>query len=313
MGENNNEHNFITEKMWEPLLIESLCFYWGCPNISDYIHPNAYVLLDLNDFEKSFHIIKDAITNNLWEDRIGIIRAEKQKVLEYYGFFPTLERIIKEESNTYNKYFSFLKNIKLEKVCFIHSCHLQNVGTKILDSLLNDIYISGLFEKLDLIIIINIGEEIYYNKDKIKIINYSFNTQLFELPTIKLISEFSKYHANVKLLYLHTKGITSSSDNVKDWVDYMKYFMIDKHEDCIRKLNQYDAVGCNYLAKPYQHFSGNFWWANTNYLSDLNIQNLKVRHDAEWWVLSNTNNYHSVHNSNINHYTSSYSKTNYIS
>jgi GR25 family glycosyltransferase involved in LPS biosynthesis len=97
MAENNQEHNFITEKIWEPLLTESLCFYWGCPNLSDYINPLAYVQLDLNDFESSYNIIKDAINNNLWEERLPIIRAEKQKVLDYYGFCPTLERIILED------------------------------------------------------------------------------------------------------------------------------------------------------------------------------------------------------------------------
>lgn len=94
MAENNAEYNFITEKIWEPLLTESLCFYWGCPNITDYIDEKAFILLDLDDFEKSFQIIKDAIENNLWEKRLPIIRKEKEKVLEYFGFFPTLERII---------------------------------------------------------------------------------------------------------------------------------------------------------------------------------------------------------------------------
>jgi len=94
MAENNSEYNYITEKLWEPLISECLCFYWGAPNINDYIHPDAYVQLDLDDFEKSFNIINDAIINNLWAKRINIIRREKYKVLNYYNYFPTIERTI---------------------------------------------------------------------------------------------------------------------------------------------------------------------------------------------------------------------------
>ena len=94
MIENNSEYNYITEKLWEPIICECLCFYWGAPNITDYIDKNAFVLLDMDDFEGSYNIIKNAINNNLWEDRIEIIKKEKYKILNYYNFYPTLERII---------------------------------------------------------------------------------------------------------------------------------------------------------------------------------------------------------------------------
>jgi len=97
MAENNQEVNYITEKFWEPILVESLCFYWGCQNVSDYIDSRAYIELDLNDFEKSFNIMKEAILNDEWSKRIEIIRQEKQKILEYYSFLPTLHRIINKD------------------------------------------------------------------------------------------------------------------------------------------------------------------------------------------------------------------------
>jgi GR25 family glycosyltransferase involved in LPS biosynthesis len=97
MCENNSESNYITEKIWEPILCESLCFYWGCPNIAEYIDNRAFIQLDMDNFEKAFDTIKNAILNNEWEKRIDIIRREKQKILEHYMFFPTLERIIKKE------------------------------------------------------------------------------------------------------------------------------------------------------------------------------------------------------------------------
>ena len=94
MVENNYEKNYITEKLWEPILCETLIFYYGCPNISDYINEKAYVQLDMNDFEKSYNIIKKAINEDWWSQRISIIKQEKNKILNELAFFPTLNNII---------------------------------------------------------------------------------------------------------------------------------------------------------------------------------------------------------------------------
>ena len=94
MVENNYEDDFITEKIWEPILCESLCFYYGCPNIDNYVDMDAFVLLDMNDFEKSYAIIKKAIEEDWWSKRIESIRAQKDKFLKKMGFFPRLESFI---------------------------------------------------------------------------------------------------------------------------------------------------------------------------------------------------------------------------
>jgi FkbM family methyltransferase len=95
--ENNSEYNYATEKIWEPILCECLCFYWGCPNIRDYIDSRAFVLLDMNDFEKSHETIKRAIEEDWWSERIDIIRKEKAKILNELAFFPTLDKIIQNK------------------------------------------------------------------------------------------------------------------------------------------------------------------------------------------------------------------------
>jgi len=97
MAENNAEHNYATEKIWEPILCECLCFYWGCPNLEDHIDSNAFVRLDLENMEESFSIIQMAIKEDWWSQRIDCIRREKQRILTELGFFPTLYNLI---SNT---------------------------------------------------------------------------------------------------------------------------------------------------------------------------------------------------------------------
>jgi len=103
MVENNYERNFITEKVWEPILCETLVFYAGCPNVTDYIDKDAFVLLDMNDFEKSYQIIKTAIAEDWWSKRIDVIRKMKKKILDQLGFFPTIKQIIDSRSASNNR------------------------------------------------------------------------------------------------------------------------------------------------------------------------------------------------------------------
>jgi hypothetical protein len=100
MCENNYEPNYITEKLWEPILCETLCFYCGAPNVADYVDPRAFVQLDMNDFEKSYAIIVQAIEEDWWTQRIEYIRAAKKKLLEETSFFPFIQKIHESTKST---------------------------------------------------------------------------------------------------------------------------------------------------------------------------------------------------------------------
>lgn len=95
-AENNSENNYATEKIWEPILCEALCFYWGCPNLEDYIDSKAFVRLDLDDKEGSMKIIKQAIEEDWWSQRLDIIKKEKYRIINELGFFPVLSNLIKK-------------------------------------------------------------------------------------------------------------------------------------------------------------------------------------------------------------------------
>ncbi len=55
--ENNKEHNYATEKIFEPLLSECLPFYWGCPNLEQHLEPESFVRLPLEDPPKALAIL----------------------------------------------------------------------------------------------------------------------------------------------------------------------------------------------------------------------------------------------------------------
>lgn len=314
MIENNYEENFITEKLWEPILCETLCFYYGCPNVTDYINKEAFVLLPINDFEKSYQIMKQSIKDDLWSKRIEIIRQEKQKILNELSFFPVVESIINKPKN----------------VCFIHCCSMPG-KEKRLGYLIEKLISSKLINVLDKIYINNIGLPISVNHDKIDVNNYSTNNRLFELPTLNKIRDFSIENNNddINILYLHNKGISYDNDNqfVNDWIDMMLYFLVEQYENCITILNdktkKYHTVGCNYYDGNEtipKHFSGNFWWAKSRYLQrlpkfeytdndkdDITLDKLS----AEFWLFKENPKYYNLHSSDINHFHETYPKNKY--
>lgn len=279
MCENNAEANFVTEKLWEPILCEALCFYWGCPNVTDHVDPMAYVVLDMNDFEAAYNTMNAAIKMNLWEERLPYIKAAKQRILEEQGFFPLLEQALKPKT-----------------VCFVHSCHLAEAGTGKLDIILESVCA---VKELECITINNIGLPLdadkYLRLDaRIKVIESSCDTSLFELPTLKLISEYSKANPKAKVLYVHTKGISYSKEDPRyinglDWINYMLHFVCKKADNCLRLLDTHDVAGCNYSKHPYHHFSGNFWWATSAHLKGLSLESLVDKMSAEWWLMNEYN------------------------
>ena len=199
-------------------------------------------------------------------------------------------------------------NFKQRMYCFIHSCNLPETGTQMLEYLLERI--KNL--PFETIFINNIGIPIkneYYDNGVV-LTNYSEDVTLFEIPTINKVREFSIKNPNCKVLYLHTKGIThKNKQTVHDWIEMMLYFLLD--QKCIK--NNYDTIGCNYhdgTGGVPKHYSGNFWWAKTDYLAKLPIcGNNKM--DAEFWLHCGNPNYLSLHNSGINHYYQRYPRKNY--
>ena len=99
-AENNSIRNYATEKIWEPILCESLCFYWGCPNLEDYIDSRAFVRLPLEDPAAALAIMQQAVTEDWWSQRIEVIKQMKEKILTELGFFPMMERLLSSTSTT---------------------------------------------------------------------------------------------------------------------------------------------------------------------------------------------------------------------
>jgi hypothetical protein len=135
-----------------------------------------------------------------------------------------------------------------------------------------------------------------------------------EFYTLKQIETYCKNTiTNDKILYIHTKGVTSNNNEcINDWRKYMLYFNVIEHEQANKELDNFDTYGVDLVTEPTKHYSGNFWWANSNHIKKLpsiaEISKadakaiLTIRHNAEFWLMMRDGNNKSAHNSNINVY-----------
>jgi len=169
---------------------------------------------------------------------------------------------------------------------------------------------SGLFDRCEFIHIgINGSEPLPLILSKTRI-QYNKNHSL-EADTLASLSYFSKENPDYKVLYFYSKGVSHVYDpvrnhNVHMWRLYMEYFNIHTWEENVTLLDQYDCVGVELreqsehfhldLTIPGKHYSGNFWWANTSYISTLDPEflyddtNDLTRWQSEKWIGSGNPN-----------------------
>ena len=208
--------------------------------------------------------------------------------------------------------------------------HLATIGEYqlIYEELINQVIESGLINKIDNLFTCTVGDgnlnPIYH--DKIKTIKVG-NVQDFEFPTLeKIENDISLTDDNIKILYFNGLGVTGNSPYKKSWRNYLSYFNIILHDECIKSLNNYDVCGVDWRTNPIPHFSGNFWWANSKHLKTLpkintlnNINSPKVlslRHNAEMFIGMNESvNPRILWQSNVSQYERHlhmYDESNYI-
>lgn len=327
-AENNREPNFVTEKLWEPLLAETLCFYWGAPNAAEWVDPQAFVAIDLDDFEAAFATIRAAVSTDAWSRSLAAIRRERVKVLEQYQFFPLLENALRElrapahptaEYAEYRRVFAWLPARAIETACFVHS-YTRGGDTGILREILERIAGSGLAAALDALVVVNVGDPVELPQDlalpaATTLVNHSTSGAVYEYPTLQTLHLFSRFHPEARVLYLHTKGASHAREHtpIQDWRRYLLYQMVDRFRDGWAALAEHDAAGCDLREWPSRHFSGNFWWARAAYLATLPSPSARERHAAEWWVLSGRDcRFLQLHDSGRDHYRQRYLPEEYV-
>lgn len=109
--------------------------------------------------------------------------------------------------------------------------------------------------------------------EKFKLIHVNGDASGHERPTINYLKDQADA-TDDEIYYVgygHLKGVTRPDDQkMIDWRNHSVYWSIERWKDSINKLNEgYEIASVNWMEYPHKHFSGNFWWASSNYIRRL--------------------------------------------
>ena len=222
----------------------------------------------------------------------------------------------------------------MKKYIYLHICCFNNWKT-IVQTFIDKIIQSNLYNVVSEIRCVVLGDgninELSKKYSKIKVIFQSDDTSFYERKILTMLYNHSQKE-KFYVLYLHTKGIKYNGKNkcINDWVEYMTYFNVCKYQKMLELLKYNDVVGVNLEDKPENpiHFSGNFWWSKSEYISKLNLiylhnwwnnpiykeyLNVSDYNSPEFWITGQKNGkFSSIWNSGINHYLKEYPTHNYV-
>ena len=193
---------------------------------------------------------------------------------------------------------------------FFH-VYLKNDFSHILLSKFKKFKASGLYEKSNKIYLSLFGDiekhqefltdlkDLYSKIEYVLIANKEFDNEADTLNF--MLKKASEYSSNTPMLYVHAKGVSHThpimKKNIGAWVRYLDLYTINKWEECIQGLRDNDAAGGLYESSDPKHFSGNFFWANSDYIKTLpriNAYNIDNYNRGEFWILSNTSKVYSL-------------------
>jgi len=130
-----------------------------------------------------------------------------------------------------------------------------------------------------------------YNNDKDMLNAIETPTTATENITMRKIWNHSQTE-DMRILYLHSKGITSTLKHLEMaewgattfktyyyWRQFLNWGVIENWRKCVESLRIGDIAGVNFYNAPSKHFSGNYWWANSNY-----IKRLPDPSTTDWWI-----------------------------
>lgn len=200
---------------------------------------------------------------------------------------------------------------------FVYHIYCRNDYRKMVLSKFEKLKRAGLWDHLSSIYLyvtakreedIDFFEDLKFISSKIKIFEHKEPVFFNEADTFNhLKNRVEKFENNVKILYAHTKGssypfnprmlpgknftVTQLKSHVACWVRYMDLFLIAKWKECVDILDTHDTCGIFMIEKEKVHYSGNFWWANSDYIKTLpyiTTESIAELNRGEFWICNDT-------------------------
>jgi len=197
---------------------------------------------------------------------------------------------------------------------YLHICAI-NHWEIIVKRLLDRIKSSGLYDKIDELRFSLLGDCIHLSNPilqdpKYKNILWSMDLTLYEACTLNKIWYAAREEEPFNVLYLHSKGVSHDLSNtlITNWVEHLTYFNIDKYSTCLDYLKNHDVVGVNMSNQLMLHYSGNFWWSKSSYISKSTQFCFAYCYNApEFWItLSRDGSYVDLYDINNTWYNTVY-------
>lgn len=291
-----NSH--VLDRIWRP----DLAIKEWCRVSKQYIFliiPNENPKTTADEILKRKHVdIYDDNKYNFWDVKLFT------DFIYFLKEYVEIVEVLNSDDKVGNGFCVVLrvKNKEIGRKCditgFWHIC-MVNKYYEIITEQLSLMISSGLYDKSKNIYVSCVGEEqelkkvndLFLSYDKIKIESHHTDIKEYEFPAIENIVK--KDLSDSFCFYIHTKGVSyPDSEGGKHWRDYMNYYILERWNDNIEKLEfGYDTCGVKLLGNDFPpHYSGNFWWARGAYLNTLQPitgRGKKDRFLAEMWLCSN--------------------------
>ena len=142
-----------------------------------------------------------------------------------------------------------------------------------------------------------VGSELQWLKDRCQV--HGVNARIVrDDPNVQHYETFAMLHieqlareTDRPILYFHTKGVSNPGHAQKTaWRTLMEEWVIRRWRENIKQLENHDAVGVSWWEQGEQHFSGNFWMANPDWIRKLppfrsyHIAKDHTRFSCEMWI-----------------------------
>jgi hypothetical protein len=90
--ENSVAPYYWSEKPADSLLAWSLPFYHGCPNLGDYLPPESFIPIDINQPEAAVAMIRQTLREDSYEQRFAAITEARRRLLHEHHLYAFLDR-----------------------------------------------------------------------------------------------------------------------------------------------------------------------------------------------------------------------------
>ena len=91
--ENSREKNYISEKFFDNLLVNTVPLYYGCPNVEDIYNKNSFIHIDLNNIDKTLQILENLL-NLKYKGYVDLLYESKLNYVNNHNLITEIIKII---------------------------------------------------------------------------------------------------------------------------------------------------------------------------------------------------------------------------